>query len=106
MTSPSTSGSRLPHAAASMAAKNKHRKKSKATRKVTFQPEDNDMEAENGSGEGDEDGAAVGGEDRMEKEEEFNLEEVLRLGGTQVSLADTTSLQAQLQLINVEVFEV
>lgn len=89
-----------------MAAKNKHRKKSKATTKVTFQPEDNDMEAENGGGEGDEDGAAVGGEDRMEKEEEFNLEEVLRLGGTQVSLADTTSLQAQLQLINVEVFEV
>ena len=89
-----------------MAAKNKHRKKSKATRKVTFQSEDNDMEAENSGGEGDEDGAAAGGEDRAEKEEEFNLEEVLRLGGTQVGLPETTSLQTQLQLINVEVFEV
>lgn len=64
-----------------MAAKNKHRKKSKATNKVTFQPEDDELEAENSSGEEDE------GEDRgKQEEEEFSLEEVLRLGGTQVSL--------------------
>ena len=89
-----------------MAAKNKHRKKSKATKKVTFQPEESDMEAENSGREEDEDGAAAGGEDTAEKDEEFNLEEVLRLGGTQVNLPDTALLQAQLQLVNVEVFEV
>ena len=73
---------------------------------MTFQPEESDMEAENSGGEEDEDGAAAGGEDTAEKDEEFNLEEVLRLGGTQVNLPDTALLQAQLQLVNVEVFEV
>lgn len=75
-----------PHAVASMAAKNKHRKKSKATNKVTFQPEEKDMEAENSGGEEDEDSAAEEGEGTTKKEEEFSLDEVLRLGGTQVSL--------------------
>ncbi|XP_022622596.1 CCAAT/enhancer-binding protein zeta [Seriola dumerili] len=66
-----------------MAAKNKHRKKSKAT-KVTFQPEENEPEAENSGGEEDEEAAADEGEGRAKKdEEEFSLEEVLRLGGTQ-----------------------
>lgn len=84
-TSFSTSGSRSPHAVASMASKNKYRKKSKASSKVTFQPEENDMEAENSGGEEDEDPARDGGEDRGKKEEEeFSLDEVLRLGGTQV----------------------
>lgn len=43
------------------------------------------MEAENGSGEEDEDSAPDQGEYRAkEDEDEFSLEEVLRLGGTQV----------------------
>ncbi|XP_070782546.1 CCAAT/enhancer-binding protein zeta [Enoplosus armatus] len=41
------------------------------------------MEAENSGGEEDGDLAAEEGEDRTNIEEEFNLEEVLRLGGTQ-----------------------
>lgn len=54
-----------------------------------FQPEENDVEAEHGGGEEGEDSGADGGEGRAEKdggeeEDEFNLEEVLRLGGTQV----------------------
>lgn len=70
-----------PHAAESMAAKNKHRKKSKATKKVTFESEDKEPAAGNNSGEAD------GGKEKKEKaeEEELDLEEVLRLGGTQVS---------------------
>ena len=71
-----------------MAAKNKIRKRSKATSKVTFQPEDEDPEAENGSGEEEEDSTVNGGQDKGKKaEEEFNLEEVLKLGGTQVSFS-------------------
>lgn len=65
---------------------------------MTFQPEENDMEAENNGGEGDEDPGADEGEGRAKKEEEeeeFSLEEVLRLGGTQVSLPDKTSIQAE-----------
>lgn len=70
-----------------MAAKNKHRKRSKASSKVTFQPEENDMEAENSGGDEEEDPAADEGEDGgKNEEEEFSLDEVLRLGGTQVSL--------------------
>ncbi|XP_041661344.1 CCAAT/enhancer-binding protein zeta [Cheilinus undulatus] len=67
-----------------MAAKNKHRKKTKSAKKVTFQYAENDMEAENSGGEEDEDPDTGGGEDKAKKdEEEFSLEEVLRLGGTQ-----------------------
>lgn len=86
VTSLSTSGSRLLMLLASMAAKNKHRKKSKASSKVTFVPAEHDMEAEDGGGEEEEDSAADEGEDGAMKEEEFSLDEVLRLGGTQVSL--------------------
>lgn len=68
-----------------MAAKNKHRRKPKATKNVTFQAEENDMEAENGSGEEDEDPAPDEGQHGANNdEEEFSLDEVLRLGGTQV----------------------
>ncbi len=80
-----------------MAAKNKHRKKSKASGKVTFQPEENLNEAENNSGEEDEDSAADECEESANKDEELNLEEVLRLGGTQVGLADKTSLQVEIR---------
>ncbi|XP_073348735.1 CCAAT/enhancer-binding protein zeta [Pagrus major] len=83
-----------------MAAKNKHRKKSKATRKVTFQPEENDMEAENSGGEEDEDVAADKGEDRAEKDEEFNLEEVLRLGGTQADYVMLAALDDSNELVD------
>lgn len=69
---------------------------------MTFRPEENDMEAENSGGEEDEDPGAGRGGGRPKKEEEgeeeeFNLEEVLRLGGTQVSLPDKTSRKAQMQ---------
>lgn len=68
-----------------MAAKNKHRKKTKATKTVTFEPEEKDMEAENSGGEEEGDSGADAGEGRPDKGgDEFSLEEVLRLGGTQV----------------------
>lgn len=70
----------VPHAA-SMAAKNKHRKKSNASRKVVF-AEENDMEAENG---GEEEDGGSGSDDGVKNDdEEFSLDEVLWLGGTQV----------------------
>ncbi|XP_034383597.1 CCAAT/enhancer-binding protein zeta-like [Cyclopterus lumpus] len=77
---------------ASMATKVKHRKKSKASSKVTFHPAEDDVEAESIGGEEDGDPAADEGEDRgkkkqEEEEEEFNLDEVLRLGGTQADYA-------------------
>ncbi|KAM7395906.1 hypothetical protein PAMA_007265 [Pampus argenteus] len=84
-----------------MAAKNKLRKKPKATNKVTFQPEDGEMEAENSSGEEDEGSAADGGEDRAKKEEdEFSLEEVLRLGGTQADYALLATLDDSNELVD------
>lgn len=70
-----------------MAAKNKHRKKPKATRNVVLQAEENDMENKNNSGEEEEeeDPAHGEGQHRASKDkEDFNLDEVLRLGGTQV----------------------
>uniref|UniRef100_A0A8C3G146 CCAAT enhancer binding protein zeta n=1 Tax=Cyclopterus lumpus TaxID=8103 RepID=A0A8C3G146_CYCLU len=78
-----------------MATKVKHRKKSKASSKVTFHPAEDDVEAESIGGEEDGDPAADEGEDRgkkkqeeeEEEEEEFNLDEVLRLGGTQADYA-------------------
>ncbi|XP_044024988.1 CCAAT/enhancer-binding protein zeta [Siniperca chuatsi] len=89
-----------PHAVASMAAKNKHRKKSKATSKVTFEPEENDVEAENSGGEEDEDSAADEGEGRAEKDEEFSLDEVLRLGGTQADYIMLASLDDSNDLVD------
>lgn len=68
-----------------MAAKNKHRKKTKAAKTVTFEPDEKDMEAENSGREEEGNSGADGGEGRPDKGgDEFNLEEVLRLGGTQV----------------------
>lgn len=68
-----------------MAAKNKHRKKTKAAKTVAFEPEEKDMEAENSGGEEEGVSGADGGEGRPDKGgDEFSLEEVLRLGGTQV----------------------
>ncbi|GAA6231719.1 CCAAT/enhancer-binding protein zeta [Lates japonicus] len=84
-----------------MAAKNKHRKKPKTTNKVSFQPEENDVEAENGSGEEDEDSAADKGENRGKKnEEEFSLEEVLRLGGTQADYVFLAGLDDSNELVD------
>ncbi|XP_034755237.1 CCAAT/enhancer-binding protein zeta isoform X2 [Etheostoma cragini] len=97
----STSGSRSPHAVASMASKNKNRKKSRAGSKVTFQPEEDNMEAENSGGEEEEDPANNGGENRGKKEEEeFSLDEVLRLGGTQADYILLAGLNDTNELID------
>lgn len=69
-----------------MAAKNRQRKKSKASDEVKLELEENNQEAENSGGEEDE-AAAV---DEAVDDEEFSLDEVLRLGGTRVSLAGNT----------------
>ncbi|XP_040920551.1 CCAAT/enhancer-binding protein zeta isoform X2 [Toxotes jaculatrix] len=84
-----------------MAAKNKHRRKPKRTNKVTFQPEENELEAENGSGEEDGDSAADGGEGRAKKDkEEFSLDEVLLLGGTQADYVLLAGLDDSNELVD------
>lgn len=67
-----------------MGAKNKQRRRRKGDKKVTFNPEETDMEA--GSSGGVENGGteAGGGQAKPSDGEEFSLDEVLRLGGTQV----------------------
>lgn len=73
-----------------MAAKNKQRRRKKGAKKVTFDPEEKDMEAGN-SGEAEDGATAAGGSGGGRAKpadgggEEFNLDEVLKLGGTQVS---------------------
>lgn len=63
-----------------MAAKNKHHKKSKLSRKVTSKYKENDMEAEEDGDTGD-----VEDENSAKKDEEdLSLDEVLHLGGTRV----------------------
>ncbi|XP_070705152.1 CCAAT/enhancer-binding protein zeta [Pempheris klunzingeri] len=84
-----------------MAAKNKQRRKSKTTSKVTFEPEKDDMEAENSGGEEDGDLEADGGEVATKKEkEEFSLEEVLRLGGTQADYIMLATLNDSDELVD------
>uniref|UniRef100_A0A3P8T7X6 CCAAT/enhancer-binding protein zeta n=1 Tax=Amphiprion percula TaxID=161767 RepID=A0A3P8T7X6_AMPPE len=84
-----------------MAAKNKHRKKSKATDKMTFQTEDNEPEAENSGGGEDEDLAGDEGGDKANKdEEEFSLEEVLRLGGTQADYVFLAGIDDNQELVD------
>uniref|UniRef100_A0A7N8WNQ8 CCAAT/enhancer-binding protein zeta n=1 Tax=Mastacembelus armatus TaxID=205130 RepID=A0A7N8WNQ8_9TELE len=74
-----------------MAAKNKHRKKSKAAnKKETFPPGDKDPEAEDSNGDGDED----------EGEEELSLDEVLRLGGTQADYILLAGLNDSNELVD------
>lgn len=71
-----------------MGAKNKQRSRRKGDKKVTFNHEELDMEA--GSSEGVENGETVAGRGQSKPSdggEEFNLDEVLRLGGTQVGTA-------------------
>lgn len=77
---------RSSHAVASMAAKNKQRRRRKGDTKVTFNPEETDMEAGNSEGVEDGETAAGGGGQTKPRAggEEFNLDEVLKLGGTQV----------------------
>lgn len=68
-----------------MGAKNKQRRRRKSDKNVTFNPEETDMEA--GSSGGVENGGttAGGGQAKPSDDgEEFSLDEVLRLGGTQV----------------------
>ncbi|XP_041815058.1 CCAAT/enhancer-binding protein zeta [Chelmon rostratus] len=83
-----------------MGAKNKHRRKAKASSKVTFQHERNDMEAENSDEEEGRDSAADGGEGGAKKDDEFSLEEVLRLGGTQADYILLASLNDSNELID------
>ncbi|XP_008300664.1 CCAAT/enhancer-binding protein zeta [Stegastes partitus] len=85
-----------------MAAKNKHRKKSKKTNEVTFQAEDNEPEAENGGG-GEEDEDLGGGEGQGKAngdDEEFSLEEVLRLGGTRADFVFLAGLNDTQELVD------
>lgn len=78
---------RPPHAAVSMGAKNKQRVRRKGDKKVTFHPEEADMEAGSSAGmENGEAGAGGGPAKSSDGGEEFSLDEVLRLGGTQVCL--------------------
>ncbi|XP_054474191.1 LOW QUALITY PROTEIN: CCAAT/enhancer-binding protein zeta [Anoplopoma fimbria] len=89
-----------------MAAKNNQRKRAKASRKVTFQPADKDMEAENSGGEeeeeeeGEEGGKGEKEERRRRGEEEFSLDEVLRLGGTQADYVLLAGLNDTNELID------
>lgn len=69
-----------------MAAKNKQRRRKKDDKKVTFNPGETDMEPGNSGGVEDGGTAAGGGQTKpSDGEQEFSLDEVLRLGGTQVS---------------------
>lgn len=68
-----------------MGAKNKQRRKRNSAKKVTFNPKETDMEAES-SGAGENGGTAADGGQTQSDDggEELSLDEVLRLGGTQV----------------------
>uniref|UniRef100_A0A3Q2XXC2 CCAAT enhancer binding protein zeta n=1 Tax=Hippocampus comes TaxID=109280 RepID=A0A3Q2XXC2_HIPCM len=78
-----------------MAAKNNHRKKSKAGKKGIHQPEENIMEEENCDDEGD-----MVDDGHQAEADEFNLEEVLRLGGTQADFRLLCSLDASHDLVD------
>ncbi|XP_019965229.1 CCAAT/enhancer-binding protein zeta [Paralichthys olivaceus] len=84
-------------------ARNKQRRKNK----VGLKYEGNEEEAGNygGGGEEEEDGAADGGEERGRKDkggedEEFSLEEVLRLGGTQADYVLLATLDDSNELVD------
>ncbi|KAM3603557.1 uncharacterized protein V6R79_024729 [Siganus canaliculatus] len=83
-----------------MAAKNKQRRPGKATNKVKFQHEENDAEAENSGEEGKDEMAANNGEEKAEKDEEFNLDEVLKLGGTQADYVMLAGLDDSNELVD------
>lgn len=79
MTSACTSGSRRPsRCGRSMAAKHKQKKKSNQSSEISFVTANNEV---NGEHDGDEEEAGKKG---VKDEDEFNLDEVLKLGGTQV----------------------
>lgn len=79
-----TSGSSILMLLSNMATKNKQRQKGRKENKVTYKDEENNSENENHNKEEEEDVAEKEG--RAMKDEEFNLDDVLRLGGTRVSL--------------------
>ncbi|XP_051908222.1 CCAAT/enhancer-binding protein zeta [Hippocampus zosterae] len=78
-----------------MAAKNNHRKKSKAGKKGIYQPEENIMEEENCDDEGH-----MVDDGHQAEADEFNLEEVLWLGGTQADFRLLCSLDASHDLVD------
>ncbi|XP_058469988.1 CCAAT/enhancer-binding protein zeta isoform X2 [Solea solea] len=84
-----------------MAAKNNHRRKHKPAFKASFKAEELEPEAENGDGEGDEEAAADGGEGKAgENDDEFSLDEVLRLGGTQADYILLAAIDDSKELVN------
>ncbi|TNM94450.1 hypothetical protein fugu_017209 [Takifugu bimaculatus] len=79
-----------------MAAKNKHHKKSKLSRKVTSKYEENNMEAEEDGDTGD-----VEDENRAKKdEEELSLDEVLHLGGTRADYIMLAAMEDSAELVD------
>ncbi|AWP20443.1 putative CCAAT/enhancer-binding protein zeta-like [Scophthalmus maximus] len=86
-----------------MAAKNKQRRRKP---RATFQPQQNDPENETHSGdeeEEEEDAAAAAGEGEdgaKENEEEFSLDEVLRLGGTKADFVFLSGLDDTNELVD------
>ncbi|XP_071394844.1 CCAAT/enhancer-binding protein zeta [Centroberyx affinis] len=78
-----------------MAPRNKQRK---AAAKVKFQYEENELEPENGDEEEGEDSAAK--EDGPQKDDEFNLDEVLRLGGTRADFILLANLNDSNELVD------
>eukprot|EP00066_Takifugu_rubripes_P020840 XP_011610106.1 PREDICTED: CCAAT/enhancer-binding protein zeta [Takifugu rubripes] len=79
-----------------MAAKNKHHKKSKLSRKVTSKYKENDMEAEEDGDTGD-----VEDENRAKKdEEELSLDEVLHLGGTRADYIMLAAMEDSAELVD------
>ncbi|XP_028997685.1 CCAAT/enhancer-binding protein zeta isoform X2 [Betta splendens] len=84
-----------------MAAKNKPRRKAKATTEVAFQAEDDDVERENRGEREDEDSDPdEGGPGAETDPEEFSLEEVLRLGGTRADYVLLAGLEDSAELVD------
>ncbi|KAM9354642.1 CCAAT/enhancer-binding protein zeta [Pholidichthys leucotaenia] len=81
-----------------MAGKNKHRKKSKTDKNVTFQTEDEEPEVVHSGGEEEE--KDEGGKKWRNKEEELSLEEVLRLGGTKADYILLAGLEDSTELVD------
>ncbi|XP_041853196.1 CCAAT/enhancer-binding protein zeta [Melanotaenia boesemani] len=82
-----------------MATKNKHRKRSQTTKKVTFRSEDYEPEAENNDGEEVED-SDEGVNTARRNEAELNLDEVLRLGGTKADYILLAGLDDSNELVD------
>ncbi|XP_047429177.1 CCAAT/enhancer-binding protein zeta [Mugil cephalus] len=83
-----------------MAAKNKLRKKSKTPNKAAFQAEDAEQDAENSGGDVDGDVDDGGGKEATKDDDDFNLDEVLRLGGTRADFILLSGLDDSQELVD------